>query len=104
MANTCPKCGHAGVEADTCSRCRVIVWQYRAYLLRRREKRFRPLVRGIRGSTLYWVVLFIIVIGANIYLLLGSAPRALWHENSWSGGRSGSRPFASGGCSGFGSR
>ncbi len=74
MANTCPKCGYAGVEADTCPRCRVIVWQYRAYLLRRREKRFRPLVRGIRGSTLYWVVLFIIVIGANIYLLLGSAP------------------------------
>ena len=22
MAETCPKCGYAGVEADTCPRCR----------------------------------------------------------------------------------
>lgn len=74
MAETCPKCDYAGVEADTCPRCRVIVSQYRAYLLRRREKRFRALVRGIRDSTLYWVVLFIIVLGANVYILSSSAP------------------------------
>ena len=30
MAETCPKCGYAEVEADECPRCRVIISKYQA--------------------------------------------------------------------------
>lgn len=32
VPETCPKCGHAEVETDTCPRCRVIVSKYNFYL------------------------------------------------------------------------
>lgn len=42
MAQTCPKCGYAQVEADECPRCRVIVSRYRAYLDKLGQKPAAP--------------------------------------------------------------
>ena len=74
MAETCPKCEYAGIKGDTCPRCRVIVSHYRAYLVGRREKRSRARLQRIREGPLRWVVLFIIVLGINIYVLFGTMP------------------------------
>ena len=48
MAQTCPKCGSAAVEADTCARCKVVVSKYEAYLERLRTEAVAP--QSIRRS------------------------------------------------------
>ena len=37
MADTCPKCGHGGVESDKCPSCGVIIPLYRSYLEKMRR-------------------------------------------------------------------